>query len=246
MAICFVKRPPLPPPSKSPEAERQLFCPVVKDLPVIDEKWASGSWTVRQAMSTKPFLHLTLTLFSGTFATQAILTHQVAFFIDQGLDNLFASYIVGMIGLVSIGTKIFWGVLSDKIGREITYTLGILCGVFGMVLLVLFQFLSSSSWLSYSYAFLFGAGYAVTTTLPPIIAADFFEGRSFGSVFGAMMIFNGIGGALGTWLAGFVYDHTNTYLFVFLLMIGCYLFACLNVWWAAPRRGRIAPGKPKR
>ena len=78
---------------------------------------------------SRSFQLLTFSIFSGTFATQAILTHQVAFFTDQGLENLFAFYVVGMVGLVSIGAKIFWGILSDKIGREKTYTLGIICGV---------------------------------------------------------------------------------------------------------------------
>ncbi len=108
-----------------------------------------------------------------------------------------------------------------------------------MSLLLLYHVLPAW-WVPYSYAFLFGMGYSVTTTLPPIIAADFFAGRTFGSIFGAIMIFNGLGGAVGAWFAGFAYDRTQTYFFVFLLMIGCYLFACLNVWNAAPRAVRAA------
>ena len=242
MAIFFLKKPSRSLPSDSPERGQPVLCSVSSDPPLLDEGRASRSWTLKQAVRTRPFQLLTLSIFSGTLATQAILTHQVAFFTDQGLGNLFASYVVGMIGLVSIGAKIFWGILSDKIGREITYTLGIVCGVCGMILLVLFHILPSS-WVPYSYAFLFGLGYSVTTTLPPIMAADFFAGRTFGGIFGTMMMFNGIGGAFGAWLAGFVYDHTETYLFVFILTIGCYLFACINVWRAAPRRIRAVPNK---
>ena len=109
-----------------------------------------------------------------------------------------------------------------------------------MALLILFHILPSS-WVPYSYAFLFGLGYSVTTTLPPIMAADFFEGKSFGAIFGTLMTFNGIGGAFGAWFAGFVYDHTETYLFVFVLTMACYSFACINVWRAAPRKVRAVP-----
>ena len=57
------------------------------------------------------------------------------------------------------------------------------------------------------------------------------------------MMFNGIGGAFGAWLAGFVYDHTETHLFVFVLTMACYSFACINVWRAAPRKVHTASGK---
>jgi MFS family permease len=237
MAVFLIRRPPQPLLSEPSGRNQPVLCLVPSESPALDEVRTYHSWTLKQAVKTRSFQLLTLSIFSGTFATQAILTHQVAFFTDQGLGNLFASYVVGMIGLVSIGAKIFWGILSDKIGREKTYTLGIICGVCGMALLILFH-IFPSSWVSYSYAFFFGMGYSVTTTLPPIMAADFFEGGSFGGIFGTMMTFNGIGGALGAWFAGFVYDHTETYLFVFILTMVCYSFACVNVWRAAPRKVR--------
>jgi Na+/melibiose symporter-like transporter len=96
------------------------ICPVTKDPLVVNEEWASQTWTVRQAIATKPFWLLSLSFFWGSFATQSIFAHQVAFFIDRGLEALFASYFVGIVGVVSIGSKILWGVLSDKIGREVT------------------------------------------------------------------------------------------------------------------------------
>jgi len=237
MAVFFIRKPPQPLLSEPSGRDQPVRCFVPSESPDLNEVPTYRSWTLKQAVRTRSFQFLTLSIFSGTFATQAILTHQVAFFTDQGLGNLFASYVVGMVGLVSIGAKIFWGILSDKIGREKTYTSGIICGVCGMALLILFHVLPVS-WVPYAYAFLFGMGYSVTTTLPPIMAADFFEGKSFGAIFGSLMTFNGIGGAFGAWFAGFVYDHTETYLFVFVLTMACYSFACINVWRAAPRKVR--------
>jgi MFS family permease len=86
-------------------------------------------------------------------------------------------------------------------------------------------------------------GYAVQAALPPLITADFFEGRSYGSIFGTLMIFVGAGGAFGAWLAGFVYDLTGSYVPVFIAMILCAILSCLNIWRAAPRKIRRVPGK---
>jgi MFS family permease len=89
----------------------------------------------------------------------------------------------------------------------------------------------------------FGMGYAATAALPPVITADFFEGEAYGGIFGALMLLNGVGGASGAWPAGFFYDQVGTYVPVFIIMIACALFACLNIWRAAPRKIRNVPGK---
>ncbi len=213
-----------------------------RDPLVLNDEWASRSWTVREAMGTGPFWLLVVSYSVANLATQAILTHQVAFFVDRGLEALSASYIVGMIGVASIGGKILWGSLSDRAGREITYTLGILCAVIGISFLMAFHFEPVPSF-SYGYALFFGFGYAVTAALPPVITADFFEGRRYGGIFGTIMVLNSIGGAVGNWFAGFMYDLQKNYLLTFMVMIGCVLVTVYTVWRAAPRKIRRVPGK---
>jgi len=111
-----------------------------------------------------------------------------------------------------------------------------------MLWLILFSLFPSSG-LPYFYAIFFGMGYAVQAALPPLMTADFFEGHAYGGIFGALMIFVGVGGALGAWFAGFLYDQTGSSVPVFIITIICAFFSCLNIWWAAPRKIRIVPGK---
>jgi MFS family permease len=243
MAIPFLKRPPKT--TLSLYIDKGISPAVIKDPLIINEEWASQSWTVRQAVATKPFRLLSLSLFLGNFATQSIFTHQVAFFVDRGLEALFASYMVGIVGIVSIGSKILLGVLSDKIGREVTYTIGMTCSICGIIFLIVFNIFPCSS-LPYFYAFLFGMGYAVTAALPPLITADFFEGKAYGGIFGSLMIFVGVGGASGAWFAGFVFDQVGSYLPVFIILIACLFFSNFGIWWAAPRKIRMVPGKRKK
>jgi MFS family permease len=217
----------------------------VKDPLIVNEEWASQSWTVRQALATRQFWFATLSAFLGSIVIQSIFTHQVIFFVDHGLEALLASYIVGIVGVVSISGKIMWGVLSDKIGREVSYTAGIICLLFGMISLILFDLFPSLS-LPYFYAFFFGIGYAVQAALPPLIMADFFEGPVYGGIFGWQMMFVGIGGAFGAWFAGFLYDQAGSYLPVFVIMMVCAFFSCLGIWWAAPGKIRMVPGKSPR
>jgi MFS family permease len=242
MAVAFLKKP--PPIAPLQQSQIEMSQAIAKDPLVIHEEWNSQPWTVRSAVTTKQFWLLSISFFLSNFIAQSILAHQVAFFVDHGLEKFLASSIVGMIGLVSVGAKILWGALSDKIGREIPYTMGIACAIFGVVLLIFFSVFPSPG-VAYFFALFFGMGYAVTAALPPLIIADFFEGRAYGRIFGSIMLINGIGGALGVWFAGFLFDQIGSYLPFFVILIAFCTVSCMSIWWVAPRKMRRVPGKAK-
>ena len=226
-----------------------LKAPVAREpagpkLETADPPSASGkdraprSWTLGQALNTRRFWLIGTSFFLASFTTHSILTHQIAYFIEHGLKASSAATIAGMIGVVSIGAKIFWGALSDRLGREITYTAGMVCSVFGIIFLIAF----GSLFLPYAprlYALFFGLGYAAGAALPPLIVADLFEGKAYGGIFGALMMLNNAGGACGSWFAGFIYDHLHSYRPAFMIMIVCSLCAAVNIWLAASRKAAM-------
>ncbi len=235
MAIFLLRN---PPPHSFPMSEMEISHKGPKEPSKTHGRWSPQPWTVAQAIRTRVFWLLGFSFFLANLITQALFTHQVAFFVDCGLEALLASYLVGMIGIVSLGGKILWGTLSDRIGREITYTMGITCTILGILCLILFNYFSLPL-LPYLYAFFFGMGYAVHAALPPLITADFFEGRGYGGIFGLHVFFIGIGGAFGAWFAGLLHDRFGSYLFVFIITIICAFFSCLNIWWAGPKKIRM-------
>ena len=242
MMIGLWKKKSLPEPAPPSFPEKSVTDRKANHSLVLNKEWVSNCWTVQHALMTKQFWLITIAFFLSTVATQAIFTHNVAFFVDHGLKALSASYLLGIVGIVSIFGKIFWGVLSDRIGRELTYTIGVFMTACGVVALILFTVVSRP-FISYLFAVLFGLGYAATATLTPLITADFFEGQSYGRIYGAVMTLNGVGAATGAWFAGFLFDQMGSYVLVFFIVIACALLACLAVWGAAPRKIRLVPGK---
>jgi MFS family permease len=240
LTIIFLKKPPRITPSTPQEQETHHT--TTRDPLIVDLKWASRSWSLRQAILTKQFWTLGVCFFFGSLLGNSILAHHVAFFVDKGLESLFVSYIVGLIGIVSIGGRILWGTLSDRIGRELTYTLAMICCICGTVLLIAFP-VFASTYFPYFYTIVFGVGYSGVVVLPSLITADFFEGRAYGSIFGTIFLLYSVGGAFGTWFCGFLHDRMGSYIPFFIIAIACALFACFSIWIAAPRKIKAVPGK---
>ena len=123
-----------------------------------------------------------------------------------------------------------------------TYILGMICFTLGMFLLILFDFFPSHG-LTYAYSVCFGMGYAVTAALPPLITADLFEGQAFGSIFGTLMAFAGVGAAIGAWFTGLIYDWAGSYVPTFIINMVSSLISCVSIWKAGPGMVRRVPGK---
>ena len=148
-----------------------------------------------------------------------------------------AALIFALVGIISSIFRIFWGWLSDRIGREITFTMGILCACLGVGSLLLFEFTGSMPF-TWSFFIFFGMGWGVTAPMYMSVSADQFKGKVFGLIYGFLEAGIGLAGALGAWMAGFIFDKTQSYNMAFILVIVVLLLSCVFVWLAAPRKFR--------
>jgi MFS family permease len=194
-------------------------------------------WTTKQILLSGRFWALMAFAFFSVIGIWIILVHNVRFLVDQGMNKMTAAFIFAMVGVVSSIFRIFWGWLSDRIGREITFTVGILCGCMGPISLILLEAFGIS-WLAYTFFIFFGMGWGVTAPMFVAVAADLFKGRVFGLIYGFVEAGIGAGGALGAWVAGFIFDKTQSYKLAFILVIIVMLLSCLFIWLAAPRKFR--------
>jgi MFS family permease len=101
----------------------------------------------------------------------------------------------------------------------------------------LFQYIPSSV-LLYLFALFFGAGWGVTAPMFMSITGDLYKGKNFGLIYGMVEGAIGLGSALGAWVAGYIFDQTQNYLWAFVLAILLNLISILLVWLAAPCKFR--------
>jgi MFS family permease len=80
---------------------------------------------------------------------------------------------------------------------------------------------NSLPWLLYVYAVCYGLGQGSRALVLSAISADIFHGRHFGAIFGYFTFSIGLGGAIGAWLGGFLFDVTHSYVVPFWVSLAC-------------------------
>lgn len=198
--------------------------------------------TLVEAMTTRRFWLIGAAQAFGSFCTQSLFVHQAAYLTDQGLPTLVAATVVSIVGLASIFGKTGGGWLSDSLGRQTVYALGVLSMTASVGVLLLVPVAPAAA-TAYLYGVLLGIGYSVTASLIPAVIGDHFRGPHFGSIFGMLQVANALGGSLGPWVAGRIFDTTGSYVVAFATAAGSAgiaLLAMLCVGRAGPRGG---PGR---
>ncbi len=209
---------------------------------VVDRKWAGTEWNVAKALRTYRFWFLFVgSLFMWGFALNLILAHQVAFAVDEGYSQAFGALVFALFGLFyALGSLL--GFLSDRLGREVTVTIGLTLAGLGVLMLILNQG-HNTPWLMYAYSLLFGVGIGIISPTWTASVADLFQGKNFGSINGSIVMGFGIGGAFSPWLGGKIFDTLGTYIPAFYLVIAALAMSAGCIWIAGPRQVRLVAGK---
>jgi MFS family permease len=77
----------------------------------------------------------------------------------------------------------------------------------------------------------------------PTIAAsvtDIFQGAKVGFIIGAIWSGFAVGGTIGPWLGGWLFEVTGNYVAAFAVAMALFAVACVAIWFAAPRKVRWA------
>jgi len=185
-----------------------------------------------------PAFWLMLTVFFfGNFCSQTLHVHQVAYLVDLGVPAIIGASVVGVVGLASIVGKTGGGWLSDRISRELIYLAGVAVMLAALAVLSALT-AAPARWAIYGYAVLLGLGYSVTAALVPAMMSDRFSGPHFGTLVGMGLMCSALGSAAGPWMAGYVFDHTGSYMIAFLIAGGGGLAAGIAAWQARALRVR--------
>jgi MFS family permease len=180
---------------------------------------------------------MALTAFSLWGVMQHILVaHHVACAIDLGYPKVYASSILSLFGILFAAGSLA-GLISDRIGREWTITIGTVAGISGIIVFMLIKD-ASHPWMLYYYSLTLGGGIGITAPTIAAAVTDIFQGPKVGFVIGSIWLAFALGGAIGPWLGGWLFEIDGNYFLAWLVAIILYALACVAAWMAAPRKVR--------
>ncbi|MBS0549211.1 MAG: MFS transporter [Proteobacteria bacterium] len=209
---------------------------------VVDPAWTAIEWTVAKAVRTQRFWWLVVGFFSAGYAWYAIQVHQTKYLVEIGFSPMQAAWSLGLVAMVAIPGQIFLGGLSDRIGREIVWTIASLGFVICYAALLALAGTPSQPLLYVMVLSQGVLGYAFTSLMGAVVA-EIFEGPHFGSIFSLIMVSLLAGGAAGPYVTGVLHDIEGDYTAAFAVALGFSALGAVSIWFAAPGKVRMVAGK---
>jgi MFS family permease len=177
---------------------------------------------LREAFAHRSYVLLVLGFFTCGFQLQFITVHMPAYLVDRGLSATVGGWTIATIGLFNIVGSVTSGWLGDRMPKR--YLLSIIYFVRAAAILAFISFPVTPV-----TCLMFGAtmGLMWLSTVPPTngIIALMFGTRWLATLAGFAFFSHQVGGFLGVWLGGIVFDRTGSYNAVWWLAI---LFGLLS------------------
>jgi MFS family permease len=175
-----------------------------------------------EAFAHRSYVLLVLGFFTCGFQLQFITVHMPAYLVDRGLSAEVGGWTIATIGLFNIVGSVFAGWLGDRMPKR--YVLSI---IYFVRAAAIFAFISFPVTAVTCIAFGAVMGFMWLSTVPPTngIIAVMFGTRWLATLAGFAFFSHQVGGFLGVWLGGIVFDRTGSYNAVWYLAI---LFGVLS------------------
>jgi MFS family permease len=169
--------------------------------------------SMKEAAHCKPLWMLFSVYLLFNFCLQMVMVHLVNYATDIGIASLIAATFISIIGVGSFLGRLLMGTASDRIGGN--NALLISCTI--MVTTLVFLIFTGEVWMFYLFAIVFGFAYGGIVVQMPSLIGYFFGLRAVAALVGVVVFGSTIGGALGSWVAGQVFDITQSYLLAFAI-----------------------------
>jgi MFS family permease len=161
-----------------------------------------------EAFAYRSYLLLTLGYFTCGFQLAFITVHMPAYLVDRGLSAQVGGWTLATIGLFNIIGSIGSGWLGDRMPKRYLLSLiyfGRAAAIFGFIIFPV-------TWFT-CIAFGASMGLLWLSTVPPTngIIALMFGTRWLATLAGFAFFSHQVGGFLGVWLGGIVFERTGSY-----------------------------------
>ena len=177
--------------------------------------------TLRQALSSKPFLLLVGIYTICGFQDFFVATHIVAFAQDQGVGDVLAGNLLAWMGVMGLVGVLVAGLMADALGasRPTAVCFVMRIGIFALILL------AQNTPAILAFGLLYGFTFLMTAPLTVVFLSNIYGPHRLGTLTGTVSMIHQIMGGLGALAGGWIYDLNGAYDAAFVLMLALSLAA---------------------
>jgi len=198
---------------------------IAKGSNVPNEKRIPKPILFKEALKNKSFVFLNMAEIIRMMLVTAVVTHAMPYLGSMGMSRTTAGFVVAGIPLTSIIGRIGFGWLGDRYEkRRIMFFSFLMMGV-GMLTFCFPQ----RPWMIFIFLFFFPPGFGGSMVLRGAILQEYFGRDLFGRMLGVIMGSAAVGGIMGPTLAGFVFDTTGNYQYIWVVFSGLIFLSSLLI-----------------
>lgn len=172
-------------------------------------------WPTGKVISSVQFWAIVFIVCVGSFSFNVLSVHLVPYSIDLGISSTAAAAAIGLMGGFSVPGRLLSGIISDKIGWHRTLVIAIVGSSLSITLLLFLKQL----WLLYLFVLVCGLFHGGRVTAYIGLLGKAFGMRSVAEIIGIVQGLGALVGAVGPFVAGFIFDLTQSYYTIFVAII---------------------------
>lgn len=173
-----------------------------------------------EALRTRTFWVIALCAMMTFYSILAVSAHLFLHLRGQGFEPRAAANGIAALFTMGLFGKFLFGYLADVLDRKLVFTSNIAVMLAGSLCLS-----SMNPALFWPFVVLFGFGWGGLYTLLQLLTMDCFGLKAGGKILGTITVLDAVGGGLGPWVTGVLYDQTRSYQAPFALISGLVLMA---------------------
>jgi predicted MFS family arabinose efflux permease len=171
-----------------------------------------------------------------TITMTMVNVHLVPFLVSSGrLQLLGASAVASAVSLISLGGRMFFGWLADRLHGAGAFSVAMSCTISGFVMLLLLS-QSTAHWPLYAFVLAYGFAQGAGGIAIAAQTVSLFHGPYLGTIFMVVSLSANLGAALGAWAGGRLFDLSGSYAWTFVTAIASGVLAIGCMWAGRPRR----------
>ncbi len=173
---------------------------------VKEEKQEKEAFTFQQAIRTPTFWGIGLAGFFSYYAILAIISNLFLYLRELGFEPVQAGNAFTILFGVILATKFLSGWLSDYFSQFVLFRIQLGVMLIGTIILAL-----GNPSLAFMAIIIIGLGWGGMYTLFNYIIIDAFGLKSAGKIGGTISTMESVGGGLGMWMTGLLFDQYGSY-----------------------------------